>query len=233
VVRDITDRRRLEQEILRISDQERRRIGQDLHDGLGQMLTGTALIARNLTQKLRSAGVPEADDLAEITDLIKEADEYARGLAKGLVPVELEENGLSAALRQLISHVERLFPVRCTFNSVGTLWNLESTVSTHLYRIAQEALSNAVKHGRARKVSLTLSSGSRQLRLRIKDDGIGFPDELPEEHGMGVQIMHYRARIIGATLEIWRDPAGGTVVICSLPFKVAAVSSVLRNENVI
>ena len=107
------------------------------------------------------------------------------------------------------------------------------TVGTHLYRIAQEAVNNAVKHGRARKITTTLSSGNRQLRLRIKDDGIGFPYEMPEEHGMGVQIMHYRARIIGATLEIWRDPAGGTVVTCSLPLEMVPASSMLRNENVI
>ncbi|MEX1055953.1 MAG: PAS domain S-box protein, partial [Rhodothermales bacterium] len=233
IVRDITERRRLEHEILRISDQERRRIGQDLHDGLGQMLTGTGLIARNLTQKLRSQNLPEADDLQEITNFIKEADEYARTLAKGLVPVELEENGLASALRQLSSQVERLFPVDCSFNHVGSASYLDSSAATHLYRIAQEAISNAVKHGRSRKVALTLSGGSRQLRLRVKDDGVGFPAELPEDRGLGVQIMYYRARIIGATLEIWPDPAGGTVVTCTLPYQAAGKPAALKNEQVI
>lgn len=231
VIRDISDRRRLEHEILRTSDQERRRIGQDLHDGLGQMLTGTALIARNLAKKLRAEGRPEAEELEEITSFIQEADNHARGLAKGLVPVELEENGLAAALRQLVQNAERLFGVRCTFEQLGSVSNLDSTAATHMYRIAQEAVSNAVKHGRAARIAVTLSSGDHQLRLRIKDDGVGFPDQLPEDRGMGVQIMNYRARVIGGSLEIWKDPESGTVITCTLPFQASGSVSVLTNDN--
>lgn len=231
IIRDISDRRRLEHEILRISDLERRRIGQDLHDGLGQMLTGTALIARNLAKKLREAERPEAEGLEEITSFIQEADNYARGLAKGLVPVELEDDGLAAALRQLAINAERLFDVRCSFEQLGSTLNTDSTAATHVYRIAQEAVSNAVKHGRAKRIVITLSGGSHQLRLRVKDDGIGFPDELPEDRGMGVQIMNYRARVIGGTLEIWRDPAGGTAVTCTLPHQAAVSSTLATNEN--
>lgn len=231
IIRDISDRRRLEHEILRTSDLERRRIGQDLHDGLGQMLTGTALIARNLAKKLRADGRPEAEDLEEITGFIQEADNYARGLAKGLVPVELEENGLAAALRQLAVNAQRLFDVRCTFEQIGSAANVDSTAATHVYRIAQEAVSNAVKHGRADKILITLSGGKRQLRLRVKDDGVGFPEDLPEDRGMGVQIMNYRARVIGGTLEIWRDPAGGTTVTCTLPYQAAVSSSLATNEK--
>lgn len=231
VVRDISDRRRLEHEILRTSDLERRRIGQDLHDGLGQMLTGTALICRNLVKKLRAAGRPEAEELEEITTFIQQADNHARGLAKGLVPVELEENGLAAALRQLAHNAERLFDVHSSFEQLGSTPKLDSTASTHVFRIAQEAVSNAVKHGRANKINITLSGGDRQVRLRIKDDGVGFPSELPEDRGMGVQIMNYRARVIGGTLEIWRDPAGGTVVTCTLPYQAAATSTLITNEK--
>ena len=114
------------------------------------MLTGTALISRNLAKKLREEGRPEAEELEEITSFIQEADNHASGLSKGLVPVELEENGLAAALRQLAHNAERLFNVRCTFGQLGSASNLDSTAATHLYRIAQEALSKAVKHGRAR-----------------------------------------------------------------------------------
>lgn len=219
IIRDITERRRLEQEILQISDEERRRIGQDLHDGLGQMLTGIGLISQNLARKLKANGMPGADDVSEITDLIREADQFARTPAKGLVPVELEANGLSAALQHLTANAERLFGISCAFEEVGSVPIDETAAAVHLYRIAQEAVSNAVKHGKASHVKVSLAQGDEQVRLYVQDDGIGFPDALPKSRGMGVRIMQYRARIIGATLEIWRDPAGGTVVTCTLPRK--------------
>src|SRR5690606_18013360 len=158
-----------------------------------------------------------AEEMAEITDLIREADQYARALAKGLVPVELEANGLPAALRRLTENARRLFGITCTLEETGNVPLHDNTAAIHLYRIAQEAVSNAVKHGRATQVRVRLALGDEQVRLYVHDNGVGFPDELPAERGMGVRIMHYRARIIGATLEIWRDPTGGTVVTCTLP----------------
>lgn len=216
IVRDITDRRKLEQEILEISEQERRRIGQDLHDGLGQMLTGIGLISRNLARKLEEEAPVVSEEVSEITDLIKEADQYARGLARSLVPVELDASGLAAALQRLAHNAERLFGIRCTFEEVGTTLMHDNTAATHLYRIAQEAVSNAVKHGRAVHVAVTLASGDDQVRLRVQDDGVGFPDQLGENRGMGVRIMHHRARIIGASLEIRRAQEGGTILTCTL-----------------
>ncbi len=215
MVRDITERRRLEQEILRISEQERRRIGQDLHDGLGQMLTGIGLITQNLARTLNHQ--PVAGELAEITELIREADRQARGLARGLIPVDLEATGLRTALERLAVNAERLFGVRCTFEEVGSVLIHDNSVATHLFRIAQEAVSNAVKHGRARHVRISLASGRGQLRLRLQDDGVGFPATLDEDRqGMGVRIMHYRARVIGATLEISNGLDGGATITCTL-----------------
>ena len=217
VVRDITERRRLEQEALRISDQERRRIGQDLHDNLGQMLTGIGLIAQNLARTMESRGQEEAKDLAEITDLIKEADQYARTLARGLIPVDLAVTGLVAALERLALNAERLFGIRCSFEQLGSVLIHDNIVATHLYRIAQEAVSNAVKHGKAKHVRMMLASGQGRLRLRVVDDGIGFPEDLDEHRpGMGVRIMQYRARVIGATLEIARGVEKGTIITCTL-----------------
>ncbi len=217
MVRDITTRRRLEQEILRISEQERRRIGQDLHDGLGQMLTGIGLITRNLARTMETQGHPGADEVAEVTELIKEADQQARALARGLIPVDLEAAGLTSALQRLAHNAEQLFGIRCTFEEVGAVLIHDTGVATHLYRIAQETVSNAVKHGQAKRVKISLAAGNGRLRLRIQDDGVGFPDELDEaERGMGVRIMHYRARIIGATLEIGARPGGGTTITCTL-----------------
>ena len=216
IIRDITERRELEQEVLEMSEQERRRIGQDLHDGLGQMLTGITLISKDLERKLRAAGAKEAQIAGEIAEMIKEADQQARGLARGLVPVELDGNGLSAAIRRLIANAERFFFIKCTFDQIGDFDIRDNTAATHLYRIAQEALSNAAKHGRATRVAVTLASGQDRIRLRIHDNGVGFPDVPSESQGIGVRTMHYRARIIGAMLDIRDHPDGGTVVTCTL-----------------
>lgn len=219
VVRDITDRRRLEQEILRISEQERRRIGQDLHDGLGQMLTGIGLITRNLARTLDQEQARHAEDVAEIAELLKEADEFARALARGLVPVDLEKNGLRYAVQRLATGAEKLFGIRCTFEEIGSVLIEDNSIATHLFRIAQEAVSNAVKHGKAERVKILLAGGQDQVRLRIQDDGVGFPDDFDVEtagSGMGVRIMHHRARIIGANIEIASGVEGGTVITCTL-----------------
>ena len=227
IVRDISERRRLEQEVLRVSEEERRRIGQDLHDGLGQMLTGTALIAQNLARVLEQEGVGAAEGAREVTDLIKEADQMARGLARGLVPVDVDSGGLQAALERLAQNAERLFGIACAFEAVGSADGpvrvRDATAATHLFRIAQEAVSNAVRHGRARAVTIRLAGSEHRLRLRVRDDGRGFDEEELEQperaatRGMGVRIMHYRARIIGGSLEIRRGAAGGTVVTCTVP----------------
>lgn len=229
IVRDISERRRLEQEVLRIADEERRRIGQDLHDGLGQQLTGIGLIARSLARGLESDGSPRAEDAKEVAQFVKEADVYARGLARGLVPVELEANGLASALARLAEVSERLFGITCTVEATGTDAGIAALPEpSHLFRIAQEALSNAVRHGRARRVGIVLSVGPERVRLRITDDGVGFAatsrsdttdmrGETDVARGMGVRIMHYRARIAGGTLEIRPGVEGGTVVSCTIP----------------
>lgn len=217
IVRDISERRRLEKEILNISEQERRRIGQDLHDGLGQMLTGIGLLSQNLSRQLKKEGSTLVEEAEEITDLMKEADQYARDLARGLTPVDLEANGLSKALQRLSDNAERLFGVDCAFDEVGTGLVHNATAATHMYRIAQEAVSNAVRHGDAERIKIAFASGSEQIRLRIQDDGVGFAPENIDGPGMGVHIMNYRARIIGGTLEISSTPDGGTTVTCTLP----------------
>ena len=216
IVRDISERRRLEKEILDISEQERRRIGQDLHDGLGQMLTGIGLLSQNLTRQLKKGKNNLVDETQEITDLIKEADQYARDLARGLTPVDLEASGLSEALRRLSDNAERLFGVNCTFDEAGTGLVHNATAATHMYRIAQEAVSNAVRHGSAERIKIAFASGSEQIRLRIQDDGVGFAQENVDGPGMGVHIMNYRARIIGGSLEISSTPSRGTTVTCTL-----------------
>ncbi len=217
IVRDISDRRKLEQEVLRVSDLERRRIGQDLHDGLGQMLTGIGLIAGGLARRARSEAPDLAEDVEEIVGLVREADAMARGLARGLVPVELEQGGLPGALERMVESVRRMFDVTCRLHVQGTELVGDSTAAMHLYRIVQEAVSNAARHSGASLISILLVLGEEHVRLRIRDDGKGLPPDLAErpQSGMGLRIMHYRARIIGASLEINSAPEGGTTILCT------------------
>ena len=225
IVRDITERRRLEKEIMNVTEQERRRIGQDLHDGLGQMLTGIGLLMQNLTRRLESEGVPGAEEAAEITNLVKDADQYARDLAHGLTPVDLDASGLSNALKRLVNNAERLFEVECAYDEVGDAQVHNGTAATHMYRIAQEAVSNAVRHGSAQRIKIRLAAEPEQVRLRVHDDGSGFNPNAHESDGMGLHIMNHRARIIGGRLEISSVPDGGTTVTCTLPRTASPATS--------
>jgi PAS domain S-box-containing protein len=226
IVRDLSEQRRLEQEVLRISDEERRRIGQDLHDGLGQMLTGVGMLAEGLARRLGRSDSPQADAAHEIAELIREADRFARSLARGLVPVELEQGGLRGALERLTGHAERLFGVACTLDYPPGLEGLDNPERTiHLYRVAQEAVSNAVQHGKAAHVTLSLEQQGGYLALRITDDGVGIGAPPAAEgaggaagelRGMGLRIMRYRARFLGAALDIGPAEGGGTCVALTL-----------------
>ena len=229
IVRDITERRRLEKEIMSVTEQERRRIGQDLHDGLGQMLTGIGLLSQNLTRKLEKENAPGAEEAAEITSLMKDADQYARDLARGLTPVDLDASGLSTALQRLVDNAKRLFEVDCIYEEVGSAQVHNGTAATHMYRIAQEAVSNAVRHGNAQRIKISLASGPEQIRLRVHDNGTGFAEDAENGDGMGVRIMNYRARIIGGRLEINSNLGDGTTVTCTLPRTASQATS---NESV-
>jgi signal transduction histidine kinase len=155
--------------------------------------------------------------MVEITEHVKEADQYARDLSHGLIPVDVEANGLPEALRRLANNAERLFNVDCTFQEVERALVHDNTSATHLYRIAQEAVNNAVRHGEADRIKLVLAAGDEQIRLQVRDDGTGFETEDVTDAGMGVRIMSYRARIIGGTLDISSALGEGTVVTCTLP----------------
>lgn len=217
VINDITDRRRLEQEILRVSEEERRSIGQDLHDGLGQMLTGIGLISQNLARKLKSNGIPGADEVQEVSDLIKEADEYAKALAHGLIHVDVEE-GLNVALKSLSAQARKFFRVNCNFTNNSDIKIYNSMTVLNLYRIAQEAVSNAVKHGKAENIKIILSSAKDIIKLEIIDDGIGFSNSKDNEQakGMGVRIMGYRSNMMSGQFSI-EEIDNQTHVICEIP----------------
>ncbi len=224
IIRDISRRRGLENEILRVTEQERRRIGQDLHDGLGQMLTGIGLICRNVAKNMAREGINYADSVTEIADLIQEADQQARTLARGLMPVELERNGLNEALHRLCINAERLFQVRCVFEDLGKETIIDDSVALQMYRIGQEAINNACKHAQAIQVTVTWVEGQDFIRLVVKDDGVGFPNTEAAPPGMGVDIMKYRANLIGAKLDIRPRPSKGTTLTCTLHKSTFALS---------
>jgi two-component system sensor kinase FixL len=220
-VRDITDQKRLEEEILRISELEQRRIGQDLHDGICQHLAAIELMSQVLEQNLSRKSHPEAAQAGRIAEHVRQSIAQTRMLAHGLSPVELEANGLASALQELAANTENLFPVGCRFRSDLPVLIHDNVAATHLYRIAQEAVSNAIKHGKANQIEICLTASNQKISLAVRDDGVGFPKKPAKKKGMGLRIMQYRAGMIGGSLVIQKEPKGGTTVACSIQNQAA------------
>lgn len=213
---DVTERDRLEKQILEISDQERERIGQDLHDGLCQLLSGIKFKTTLLEQKLQTKAASEARDARAIEGLLNGAIQQARNIARGLHPVDLEARGLMSALQELSASVAEVYGIACTCELRHPVLVHDHLVATHLYRIAQEAINNALRHGRAHRILIRLSGDDMRLCLRIQDDGSGMPPTSRRKVGMGLHLMNYRARAIGALMEILPGRRTGTVVTCRL-----------------
>jgi signal transduction histidine kinase len=216
---DITESKRLEKAMLDVSEREQRRIGHDLHDGLGQHLTGIAFLSKALEQALEDQSLPAANDAAKLVMLVNEAIQLTRDLSKGLQPVVPEARGLMTALERLVLEVEDLFSISCAFRCPEPVLVNDQAMATHLYHIAQESVTKAIRHGRARNVEIRLTTGIREGVLRVADDGTGIADKSPKGPGMGLHIMKHRAGLIGAVLLIERGPKGGTLVTCSFPLK--------------
>ena len=217
MVRDISERRRLERQVLDAASEEQRRIGHDLHDGLCQQLAGIAFANEVLSRKLAARNAAESPTAEKIGKLVDDAITQARQLAHGLQPVALEASGLTSALRELAGKIEELFHVSCIFDCDNVVLVHDNAAATHLYRIAQEAVSNAIKHGKARTIVIELSVVDQRLELRISDDGIGLSEDKLDGGGIGMHSMAYRARIMGGMLEVKRGDRRGTVVTCIIP----------------
>jgi signal transduction histidine kinase len=214
---EIREREQLETLVLKISEREQQRIGQDLHDGLCQHLTGIKFRSHLLEEKLTRLNLAEAKDARDIEDLLIVAVEQARSQAHGLSPLHLETEGLVAAFHELATGISSVFGIQCTCSSRNPVAIPDHAVAIHLYRIAQEAISNAIKHGRASTVNVELTGTEDQINLTIRDDGRGFQRNGEQPPGMGLAIMNYRARTIGAVLDVEKQPGGGTAVSCRLP----------------
>jgi PAS domain S-box-containing protein len=213
----ITERKRLEHELLEITEKERRRIGLDLHDDLGQKLSGVALMLKGLELRLAKQKDSEAHEAARIHTLVEQAMNHASDLAHDLATLDFREDDLKGALDGLATRAKELFDISCRFTAEGSIPSLEPAVVAQLYKIAQEALTNAIKHGKAKRVDISLANGSDRVVLTIQNDGLPFPDMKSRSTGMGLRIMNYRANLIGASLEIVGKGEKGTLVTCSFP----------------
>lgn len=206
----------LEQEIIRIKENEQQRIGRDLHDGVCQYLVAIGFTAAMLKQDLERESNGYATTAGEIANLLQDASRRTRDLARGLSPVDRDQGGLESALEELASSTSRLAGISCSFvcPDPGRIRNDSRAV--HLFRIAQEAVNNAIKHARAKAIVIALDTSDGVFSLRVSDDGVGFNPAVSEKRGMGLNIMHYRARMIGTTLEVQPNSPTGTVVSCTV-----------------
>jgi two-component system sensor kinase FixL len=216
-IRDITERKRLEKEILEISDREQRRIGQDLHDGLCQHLAGIELMSQVLAQKIASKSKTHAKQVSDIASHVRAAISHTRSLARGLSPVTIESEGLASALHELATNTEKIFHIQCDCDFAEPVEIHDHAAATHLFRIAQEAVSNAIKHGKARRLVISLRKVRGRVVLKVSDNGGGFPSRASKNKGMGLRIMQSRAGMIGGTIAIEPNSGGGINVTCAMP----------------
>jgi PAS domain S-box-containing protein len=214
IARDITERRRLEREILEISNREQRRIGHDLHDGVCQQLAAITYLIDILGDQLQQKNAPESAEAERIGNLINEVNAQARSVAGGLFPVRLQEHGLVLALEELAASASSRYRITCRFVCEATIVKVDSEVELHLYYIVQEGLLNAVNHGKATSVIVTLVAEGDRLKLTVQDNGTGFQLSGQSRNGMGIRIMRYRAKVIGATLDLESQVNHGTQIKC-------------------
>jgi PAS domain S-box-containing protein len=220
-IRDISERKRLEKTLLKISEREQRRIGQDLHDGLGQHLTGIAFMSKVLERKLSEDSIPESSDAAKIVALVNDAIRRTKELSRGLLPVVSEAHGLMSALKQRSGELENLFQIKCHFDCAQPVLIEDVNVATHLYHIAQEAVNNAIRHGKSRTIGIGLTRENNTGTLTIQDDGNGFPKKPSRQPGVGLTTMNYRANMVGGSLKVRSNQGRGVTVTCTFPIRNA------------
>jgi signal transduction histidine kinase len=211
--REMVERRRLDQEIAQVADRERRRLGHDLHDKLGQHLTGTALAAQVLKEKLAARCCPETSDAERLVHCLEEGIDFTRNLARGFFSPELRAEGLVVALQNLAETINEQSGISCVLHGDELIPMHDSTVANQLYRIAQEAVTNSVKHAAASHIDIRLAMDGPKLCLSVVDDGVGFPDN-PRSGGLGLHLMRHAAALSGGTFDIRRNGGKGTIATC-------------------
>ena len=213
---EMAERQRLDREIAQVADRERRRLGQDLHDSLGQHLTGTALAAQVLKEKLSTKSAPEVAEAEKLVNYLEEGIDLTRNLARGFFSPELDADGLSVALEGLAESISDRFAVNCTFRAGGLIPMRDDAFATQLYRIAQEAATNAAKHAAAERIDICISVDAAELTLAIMDDGVGFPNNASDSKGLGLRLMRHGAALIGGTFKVRQNGQRGTIATCKV-----------------
>jgi signal transduction histidine kinase len=207
-------------EMNQISEERQKMIGQELHDGLGQQLTGIAFLVSSLHETLGIKSAPEVPAIRQVKDLLVEAMSVIRALSRGLYPVALETGGLSSALHHLSEYAQTTSEVQCAVRCTINTHLIGKTIALNLYRIAQEAVCNALRHSKAQLIEIKLSETGEHYRLSIEDNGIGFPSQaMKTSVTLGLRSMRNRADLIGANIEIRQSQGGGSVIIVMGPIK--------------
>ncbi|HVT74677.1 MAG TPA: sensor histidine kinase [Lacunisphaera sp.] len=214
---EILTREQLQRELIEISERERRTIGNDLHDGLGQHLTAMAYAAQVLTHQLAAGDKSAADTAREIGRLAEEGILQSRQLARGLLLTAIEPRDLQRELQELATLVQRQTGVRCQFRSAPVPLVRDSSTASHLFRIAQEAVRNALRHAQPHTLDLSLAQEDEAVVLTVSDDGAGLPPAAPKERGVGLRVMAHRAKLIGGDFKLESDPGHGTRIQCRVP----------------
>jgi signal transduction histidine kinase len=210
--KETLERRQIQNEMLEIARREQQRIGRDLHDALGQQLAGASFLLAALEKRLRDRELPESDLASEVGGHLREAVSRTRHIAYGLAPTEISDEGLIDGFEALAEHSQAMFDMQCEFTCTPGCHVRDSTVATHLYRIAQEALHNAASHGKAQHVWISLAVDQNQGVLTVRDDGIGLQAPPSDRPGMGLRIMKFRADTIGGTFTLSPNESGGTTI---------------------
>lgn len=216
MVRDITRRKRLQRELLEAGERERQRLGHDLHDGLGQHLHALYFMASLLVKEAKETSPKLAREAGRLSRQLEQALELSRGLARGLQPVNAVPEGLMIALRELAERTRELYRIACRFECRAPVLIYRHSAANHLYRIAQEAVNNAMKHGKPTLVRIKLTASPQRIVLGIHDNGVGIREPAESTHGMGMHIMQYRADALSGSLLVQRHPNGGTEVACTV-----------------
>jgi PAS domain S-box-containing protein len=217
IIHDISERMMLQKQVLAIAEEERQRVGRDLHDSLGGNLAGAALLGKALANTLRTRSIPEASLADEVVQCLNQSISHTRAIAHGLCPVELSGAGFDAALAEFAADISRRAGVSCQWCADARTDVRDVIVASHLFLIVQESVQNAIRHGQANNITIDLTNMGDHVSLKISDDGSGLPKELGPGKGIGLRTMKYRADIIGAELTVRRGEKGGTVVTCLVP----------------
>lgn len=229
---EIENRRHLEQEVMKVAEAERHRIGQDLHDDLQQQLGSIAILTDMIHNQMELEKSPHAESVEQIRQLIENSIDSTRRLAHSLAPVHVKQDGLAVALAQLVESMEMVSNISCRFEGERTVQIRDDEVATHLYRIAQEASTNAFKYARAQSIVISLVVQNKEGVLNIEDDGVGISeDALSDMRGLGLHTMHYRANLIHGELDVKRKEEGGTIVTCTFPVQSDGIPNIAVEQN--